>query len=100
MKLFRGMKRSDYQDVLRALGNFIDDHGYTDVRIVETEDGLVMGIAHSRLPVHGVQFHPESIASEHGHLILKNFLDIASTWNATSSRRPLGRTPARRRAAH
>lgn len=42
MKLFRGMKRSDYQDVLRALGNFIDDHGYTDVRIVETEDGLVL----------------------------------------------------------
>jgi anthranilate synthase component 2 len=68
--------------------------------VAETEDGLVMGIAHSRLPVHGVQFHPESIASEHGHLILKNFLDIASTWNATSSRRPLGRTPARRRAAH
>jgi hypothetical protein len=42
MKLFRGMKRSDYQDVLRALGSFIDDHGYTDVRIVETEDGLVL----------------------------------------------------------
>ena len=42
MKLFRGMKRSDYQDVLRALGNFIDEHGYTDVRIVETEDGLVL----------------------------------------------------------
>ena len=36
------MKRSDYQDVLRALGNFIDDHGYSDVRIVETEDGLVI----------------------------------------------------------
>ena len=42
MKLFRGMKRSDYQDVLRALGYFIDDHGYTDVRIIETEDGLVL----------------------------------------------------------
>ncbi|HEU5102384.1 MAG TPA: hypothetical protein VFU22_25350 [Roseiflexaceae bacterium] len=42
MKLFRGMKRSDYQDVLRALGYFIDDHGYTDVRIVETEDGVVL----------------------------------------------------------
>ena len=40
MRLFRGLKRSDYQDVLRALGYFIDDHGYTDVRIVETEDGL------------------------------------------------------------
>ena len=42
MKLFQGMQRSDYQDVLRALGYFIDDHGYTDVRIVETEDGLVL----------------------------------------------------------
>ena len=42
MRLFRGMKRSDYQDVLRALGYFIDDHGYTDVRIVETEDGVVL----------------------------------------------------------
>ncbi|HJZ47155.1 MAG TPA: hypothetical protein VKE41_08315 [Roseiflexaceae bacterium] len=42
MKLFRGMKRSDYQDVLRALGYFIDDHGYSDVRIIETEDGVVL----------------------------------------------------------
>ena len=42
MKLFRGMKRSDYQDVLRAVGSFIDEHGYTDVRIIETDDGLVI----------------------------------------------------------
>jgi hypothetical protein len=42
MRLFRGMKRSDYQDVLRALGSFIDEHGYSDVRIIETEDGLVI----------------------------------------------------------
>jgi hypothetical protein len=42
MKLFRGMKRSDYQDVLRALGYFIDDHGYTDVRIIETDEGVVL----------------------------------------------------------
>jgi hypothetical protein len=42
MKLFRGMSRSDYQDVLRALGYFIDEHGYTDVRIMEIEDGLVL----------------------------------------------------------
>ena len=42
MKLFHGMKRSDYQDVMRALGYFIDDHGYSDVRIIETEDGLVL----------------------------------------------------------
>ena len=53
----------------------------------ETEDGLVMGLMHASLPIHGVQFHPESIASEHGHLMLKNFLELAAEWNATSGRR-------------
>jgi anthranilate synthase component 2 len=48
----------------------------------ETEDGLIMALSHKSLPVHGVQFHPESIASEHGQTILKNFLDLAATWNA------------------
>ncbi len=52
-------------------------------------DNLVMGVMHERLPVHGVQFHPESIASEHGHLMLKNFLDIAAAWNAKAGRRAL-----------
>jgi anthranilate synthase component II len=42
-----------------------------------TEDGLIMGVRHEHLPVHGVQFHPESIASEHGHALLANFLDLA-----------------------
>ena len=42
-----------------------------------TEDGLVMAMHHRSLPIHGVQFHPESIASEHGHAILANFLAIA-----------------------
>jgi anthranilate synthase component 2 len=54
----------------------------------ETGDRLIMGLAHRALAVHGVQFHPESIASEHGHLILRNFLDIAAAWNASSGRRP------------
>ena len=53
----------------------------------ETGDRLVMGVSHTTLPVHGVQFHPESIASENGHLILKNFLDLAAAWNASSGRR-------------
>jgi anthranilate synthase component 2 len=53
----------------------------------ETGDGLVMGLAHTSQPVHGVQFHPESIASEHGHLMLKNFLEIAAEWNASTGRR-------------
>ncbi|MBL8590017.1 MAG: aminodeoxychorismate/anthranilate synthase component II [Methylobacteriaceae bacterium] len=45
-------------------------------------DGLIMALAHATKPVWGVQFHPESIESEHGHLILKNFLDLAAAWNA------------------
>ncbi len=42
----------------------------------ETEDGLIMGLEHKEYSLHGVQFHPESIASEHGHTLLKNFLNI------------------------
>ncbi|MCL4144559.1 UNVERIFIED_CONTAM: hypothetical protein GTU68_033310 [Idotea baltica] len=40
----------------------------------ELEDGTIMGLAHKTLPIHGVQFHPESIKSEHGHAMLANFL--------------------------
>ena len=43
----------------------------------ESDDGVIMGFRHETLPIHGVQFHPESIASEHGHKILENFLKIA-----------------------
>ena len=42
-----------------------------------SQSGVVMGLAHKDRPVHGVQFHPESIASEHGHALLRNFLQIA-----------------------
>ena len=52
----------------------------------ETADRLVMGLMHESLPVHGVQFHPESIASEHGHLMLRNFLELAAAWNARGGR--------------
>ncbi|WP_417794950.1 anthranilate synthase component II [Terasakiella pusilla] len=43
----------------------------------QTEDGVIMGVQHKELPIHGVQFHPESIASEHGHKMLENFLTLA-----------------------
>jgi glutamine amidotransferase of anthranilate synthase or aminodeoxychorismate synthase len=42
----------------------------------ETADGEIMGLRHTTLPIYGVQFHPESILSEHGHALLKNFLNI------------------------
>src|SRR5712692_7274813 len=64
----------------------------------DTEDRLVMGLAHKLLPVHGVQFHPESIASEHGHLMLKNFLDLAAAWNAAPGRRSAQQAPRPKRA--
>ena len=42
-----------------------------------TADGEIMGLQHRSRPIHGVQFHPESIATEHGHDMLANFLEIA-----------------------
>ncbi len=63
----------------------------------ELEDGTIMGLQHQALPIQGVQFHPESIASEHGHAMLQNFLDMAegasmSDASETADRR--GRRPA------
>ena len=46
-----------------------------------TDDGLIMGMQHRRYPSHGVQFHPESIASENGHALLQNFLNLARDFN-------------------
>ena len=46
-----------------------------------TEDGMLMGLRHRTLPIYGVQFHPESIATEHGHTLLANFLAIARGTN-------------------
>ncbi|HEX3431902.1 MAG TPA: aminodeoxychorismate/anthranilate synthase component II [Rhizomicrobium sp.] len=41
-----------------------------------TDNGIIMGLMHRDHPVHGVQFHPESVASEHGHKLLRNFLEL------------------------
>jgi anthranilate synthase/aminodeoxychorismate synthase-like glutamine amidotransferase len=49
--------------------------------IAETDDHLIMGVRHKELPVYGVQFHPESILTEGGKIILKNFLDLAESFN-------------------
>jgi len=55
--------------------------------VAETKDGLIMGLSHKKFPVHGVQFHPESISSEFGHAILKNFLELATAWNEKAGRK-------------
>lgn len=47
------------------------------IETASTSDGVIMGVQHKTLPIHGVQFHPESIASQHGRDLLSNFLDIA-----------------------
>ncbi len=66
----------------------VDRDGLPDALAVtaETDDGQVMGLSHREHPVHGVQFHPESILSEHGATILQNFLDLAAAWNASRAR--------------
>ena len=43
----------------------------------ESPDGVIQGLSHKTRPIHGVQFHPESIASEHGHALLQNFIDLS-----------------------
>jgi anthranilate synthase component 2 len=57
------------------------------VETARTGDGIVMGLRHRSLPVFGVQFHPESIASEYGHDLLRNFLAIARGSNAPATAR-------------
>jgi anthranilate synthase component 2 len=53
-----------------------------DLEVTATsDDGLIMGMQHRRYPLHGVQFHPESIASENGHALLQNFLNLARDHN-------------------
>jgi anthranilate synthase component 2 len=84
--VFRGIngpfKATRYHSLVVERSTFPDDLMVT----AETDDRLVMGLSHKSLPVHGVQFHPESIASEHGKTILKNFLDLASAWNTQQGR--------------
>jgi anthranilate synthase component II len=98
--VFRGIngpfKATRYHSLVVERGSLPTALGVT----AETGDRLIMGVAHKTLPVHGVQFHPESIASEHGHLILKNFLEIAAQWNAANGRRVLRKDKTAARPAH
>ena len=50
----------------------------------DSDDDVIQGLGHRELPIHGVQFHPESIASEHGHRLLRNFLELATTGRAAA----------------
>jgi anthranilate synthase component II len=65
-------------DATRYHSLVVDKDSLPDcLEITAETDGLIMGLQHKVLNVHGVQFHPESIASQHGHALLKNFLQIA-----------------------
>ena len=75
--VFKGLPRSF--EVTRYHSLIVARTGLPDSLTVtaKTGDGLIMGLQHKTHPVHGVQFHPESIASEHGHALLANFLELA-----------------------
>ena len=94
--IFRGInalfRATRYHSLVIERASLPDELAVT----AETDDRLIMGLAHRTLAVHGVQFHPESIASQHGHLILRNFLETAAAWNASTGRHPTGLRATRR----
>src|SRR3989442_958932 len=85
--VFRGIngpfRATRYHSLVVDRARLPDDLAVT----AETDDRLVMGLAHRRFPVHGVQFHPASIPSEHGPPILQNFLCIAAALDEANRRR-------------
>ena len=85
--IFRGINSSFKATRYHSL--IVDRDTCPDVLdiVAETKEGLIMGLSHKKFPVHGVQFHPESISSEFGHAILKNFLELATAWNEKTGRK-------------
>ncbi|MGV6874452.1 anthranilate synthase component II [Pseudochelatococcus sp. B33] len=79
--LFRGIngpfQATRYHSLIVARDTLPDT-----LAVTAEADGLIMALSHRELPVYGVQFHPESILSEHGTTIVRNFLDLAANWNA------------------
>jgi anthranilate synthase component 2 len=78
IEIFSGLKRPFVATRYHSL--MVSEEGLPSVLRVtaRTEDGVIMGVKHEHYPIFGVQFHPESIASEHGHDLLKNFLQITN----------------------
>lgn len=80
--LFRGIngpfQATRYHSLIVARETLPDS-----LTVTAEADDIIMALSHRHLPVHGVQFHPESILSEHGATIVRNFLDLADQWNAT-----------------
>ena len=78
IEIFSGLKRPFVATRYHSL--MVSEESLPSVLRVtaRTEDGVIMGVKHEHYPIFGVQFHPESIASEHGHDLLKNFLQITS----------------------
>lgn len=74
--VFKGLP-SPY-DVTRYHSLIAEHESFPDVLEATswTEDGIIMGLQHKTKPIHGVLFHPESIATDHGHAVIKNFLEI------------------------
>ena len=72
--LENGFKATRYHSLTVERDSFPDSLEIT----ATSDDGIIMGLRHRQYDIHGVQFHPESIATEHGHQLLKNFLEIAA----------------------
>jgi len=83
--VFRGLN-NDFQATRYHSLTIAPESMPADLEVTATsEDGVIMGVMHKKHPVHGVQFHPESIASEQGHALLQNFLNIAAKESAKES---------------